>query len=66
MVPGFLYCPVMLNEQQMIGGLLTPVRLRASPTRGKPLYAKKAVETNRYILYVVRASDVVGTKEKLT
>ena len=66
MVPRFLYCLVMLNGQQTIRRLLTPVRPRASPTKGKPLYAKKAVETNRYILYVVLASDVVETKEKLT
>ena len=52
MVPGFLRRLVALNEESMIHEPPTSVRPRASPIGGKPLYAKKTVETNRYVLYL--------------
>jgi len=50
MLPGFLERLITLDEWSTVQGLLTPVRPRASPNRGKPLHTKKTVEMNRYIL----------------
>ena len=50
MIPGRLKSFMTFDEESKVLGPLTPVRPRASPNRGNPLYAKKMVDMNRYIL----------------
>lgn len=52
MTPWFLKCFMMVIEDSKIQGPLTSESPSVSPSIGKPLYTKKTVEMNRYILCI--------------